>query len=78
MGFNEEAAAIAYDRTVTNTGSLKWPYMNKILTRWHESGLHSPKDIEEKDSRCKPGVQIEKSGGAAIDMEKLRRAMEKI
>lgn len=78
MGFDEEAAAIAYDRTVTNTGSLKWPYMNKILTRWHESGLHSPKDIEEKDSRCKPGVQIEKSGGAAIDMEKLRRAMEKI
>lgn len=78
MGFDEEAAAIAYDRTVTNTGSLKWPYMNKILSRWHERGLHSPKDIEEKDSRHKPGAQSEKSGGAAIDMEKLRRAMEKI
>lgn len=29
MGFDNEAILIAYDRTVTNTGALKWGYMNK-------------------------------------------------
>ena len=51
MGFHEDAVAIAYDRTLTQTGALKWPYMNKILLSWHEKGLHTAGEIEEKDSR---------------------------
>ena len=51
MGFREEAAAIAYDRTVTNTGSLKWGYMNKIMLSWHEKDLHTAGEIEAGDSR---------------------------
>ena len=53
MGFGEEAIAIAAERTVTNTGALKWNYLSKILQSWHQKGLHSPKEIEEKDP---PGV----------------------
>ena len=30
LGFGPEALALAYDRTVTNIGQLKWSYMNKI------------------------------------------------
>ena len=51
MGFSKEAILIAYDRTVTSTGALKWPYMNKILVSWHQKGLHSPAEIEAKDKR---------------------------
>ncbi|MEI3102136.1 MAG: DnaD domain protein [Oscillospiraceae bacterium] len=36
MGFGEECISIAYDRTVTDTGALKWNYMNKILLSWHK------------------------------------------
>ena len=49
QGFGEEAIAIAADRTVTNTGSLKWSYLSKILQSWHQKGLHSPAEIAEKD-----------------------------
>jgi len=49
QGFGEEAIAIAADRTVTNTGSLKWSYLRKILQSWHQKGLHSPAEIAEKD-----------------------------
>lgn len=49
QGFGEEAIAIAADRTLTNTGALKWSYMRKILQSWQEKGLHSPSDIQEKD-----------------------------
>ncbi len=49
QGFGEEAIAIAADRTVTNTGALKWNYLSKILQSWHRKGLHSPAEILEKD-----------------------------
>ena len=51
MGFDCSTLAVAYDRTVTNTGALKWGYMNKIVTSWHEKGLHSIEDVEQNDTR---------------------------
>ena len=41
MGFDDELIEMALDRTVTNTGGLKWGYMNGILKSWHEKGLHT-------------------------------------
>lgn len=77
LGFEEEAIAIAYDRTVTNTGSLRWPYLNKILLSWHEKKLHSPEEIEAGDGRRRGGHAA--SGGAgAVDMEELRSVLDKI
>ena len=51
MGFSVDALSVAYDRTVTNTGSLKWNYMNKIVSSWHQKGIHTVQEIEEKDRR---------------------------
>ena len=60
MGFGEDAVAIAYDRTCLNTGGLSWAYMNRILTRWHEAGLHTPDQIKNGDK--KPAVPKGASG----------------
>ena len=51
MGFETEAVAEAYDRTVLNTGKLSWPYLDKILQAWHRNGLHTIREILEKDGR---------------------------
>lgn len=48
-GFGIDAIAIAFDRTVTQTNGLKWPYMNRIMQNWHEKGLHTPEEIESGD-----------------------------
>lgn len=53
MGFDEEALSMAYERTCLNTGGLNWAYMNKILTRWHEAGLHTAEAVKQGD-RKKP------------------------
>lgn len=50
MGFGADELAAAFDRTVTNTGALKWPYMNKIIQSWHQKGLHTLIEINEKDA----------------------------
>ena len=80
MGFDEEALAVAYDRTVTNTGSLKWGYMNKIVLSWHEKGLHTVADINEKDSRIpKKSSGIDQNAPARkSDFDRLQAAYEKL
>ncbi|MEE0204515.1 MAG: DnaD domain protein [Oscillospiraceae bacterium] len=58
-GFGLEALLIAYDRTVTQTGGLRWQYMNKIIESWQEKGLHTPEEITEGDTlpsrKTRPG-----------------------
>lgn len=49
MGFGRPEIALAYERTCLNTGGLKWQYMNKILRSWHDQGLHSLQQIQQKD-----------------------------
>ncbi len=51
MGFSQDALALAYERTCINTGNLSWAYMNRILTRWHEAGLHTAQDVKNKDKK---------------------------
>ena len=54
MGFGEDVISMAYEKTCLNTGGLNWPYMNKILQRWHETGLHTAEAVRNGDR--KPGT----------------------
>ena len=54
MGFEESAITEAYERTCLNTGGMNWAYMNKILQRWHGSGLHTAEAVKNVD-RKNPG-----------------------
>jgi len=80
MGFGRDELLIAYDRTVTNTNSLKWSYMNKIVQSWHEKGLHTAKDIEEKDPRTGMRNRTEKPPTAVSreEYERLQAIYEKV
>ena len=52
MGFDDETLLMAYERTCINTGGLKWPYMNSILKRWHDAGLHTAEQVRSGDSKA--------------------------
>ncbi len=66
MGFEDGAITMAYEKTCVNTGGLKWPYMNSILKRWHESGLHTVAQIESGDRKATP-----KSDRRELDADEL-------
>ena len=51
MGFAEDALTLAYERTCLNTGGLSWAYMNKILLRWHQAGLHTADEVRNGDRK---------------------------
>lgn len=57
MGFEDGAITHAYERTCINTGGLKWPYMNSILKRWHEAGLHTLEQIRTGDQKNTPRTE---------------------
>ncbi|MBO6014080.1 MAG: DnaD domain protein [Oscillospiraceae bacterium] len=69
MGFETEAVAEAYDRTVLNTGKLSWPYLDKILQAWHRNGLHTIREIREKDGRHSERKQKKSSSVNPVNPE---------
>ena len=74
MGFDEESISMAYERTCLNTGGLNWAYMNKILQRWHQAGLHTAEAVRNGDRKDQP-----QNGQRQLDEDErlaIRRMME--
>lgn len=85
MGFDDEAIRMAYEKTVLKKQSMDWGYMNGILRRWHEKGLHTAAAVRAGDRDPRPvraGGQpvppAAEQNGQQIreDMERMRRLME--
>ena len=74
MGFDDETILMAYERTCINTGGLKWPYMNSILKRWHDAGLHTADQVRAGDSKAQP--KQERRDLSPDELEAIRRMME--
>jgi len=74
MGFDEDVIGLAYERSCLNTGGLAWPYINKILTSWHEQGLHTAQEIK---GERKPTVPKGASGELGdAEMAAIRKLMK--
>jgi len=67
MGFDEEAIAMAYERTCLNTGGLSWAYMNKILLRWQQAGLLTAQQIKSGDRAPVPKGASGQLGQAELE-----------
>ena len=88
MGFDDETLRMAYERTVLKKQSMDWGYMNGILRRWHEKGLHTAAAVRTGDRDPRPvragGVQkaapppADQERRAREDMERMRRLMEQM
>lgn len=73
MGFDEDAVSMAYERTCLNTGGLNWNYMNKILLRWHEKGLHDMESIKSGDQ--KPAAKNASGQLGEAELEAIQKLM---
>ena len=49
MGFTDDAIRLAYERCINNIGKRSFSYINSILKRWHEAGIHSAAEAETRD-----------------------------
>ena len=67
MGFDEGCIGEAYERTCLNTGGLNWAYMNKILQRWHGTGLHTLEAVKNGDQKKLPKGASGELGAAELE-----------
>lgn len=78
MGFDDEVISLALDRTLTQTGSLRWAYMNRILQSWQEKQLFTVEDIEAKDSRGGRRTPTSGTSDKPIDISDLDKILGQI
>ena len=76
MGFDEECISMAYERTCLNTGGLNWAYMNKILQRWHQQGLHTGEAVRSGDHKPGSGQSGERRQLDADEIAAIQRMMQ--
>jgi DnaD/phage-associated family protein len=74
LGFTDEVFTMAYERTCLNTGGLSWAYMNKILLRWHEAGMHTADEVRNRDRKDVPKGASGELGEA--ELEAIRRVLQ--
>ncbi|MBQ7751344.1 MAG: DnaD domain protein [Clostridia bacterium] len=50
---SEEMIALAYEYCIIQTAKLSFPYMDKIITRWHTEGITTVADAETDNKKFK-------------------------
>lgn len=85
MGFDDESIRMAYERTVLKKQAMDWRYMNAILRRWHEKGLHTAAAITAGDHDARPRAGMpqpqslpETPKNQPDDMQRMRRLLEQM
>ncbi len=81
LGFSPEAIEMAYDRTVTNTGALKWKYMNSIIQSWNAKGLRTIAEIEQLDrkgGRKTPAAGESGGEAARSEHDRMQKMLEQL
>lgn len=63
-GFSTEMILLAHEISQTNTGSLNFPYMNKILMNWHSEGIATLEAAEKSSKEHKNSRQTESKPAA--------------
>ncbi len=50
-GYNADMIYYAYEEAIDRTGKMSMPYMDKIISNWHESGVKNPADMQKAKER---------------------------
>ncbi len=60
FNFPEDMIILAYESCLLNTSKLSFPYMDKIIQRWHEQGISTRQQAEEDNQKYKKNITGQK------------------
>lgn len=72
---SEEMIALAYEYCIIQTAKLSFPYMDKIITRWHNEGISTVADAEADNKKFKKRTRAKDTafGDGNYDKDDLER-----
>ena len=76
-GFDADLIKLAYDRTVDNTGKVAFPYLNKILSQWHQQGIHTKEQALAEMERRGAAPNGGETDAPSYDLEAIQTIMER-
>lgn len=70
---DESMISMAYEQCIIQTAKLSFPYIEKILERWHKGGIHTPAQAEKdnrnfKENHSQPQVPAGPSSERGFDV----------
>lgn len=74
--FDTEVVQLAYERTIHAINKLSFPYINKILTSWHEKGYATLDDIQTNEGIGKRRSPA--AGKTSYDLDELDRFWDNV
>lgn len=77
MELPDELISMAYEKTCLNTGNFSWPYMNKILTSWHEDGYKTAQQVQKND-RKKPAPKGATGQLGQAELDAIKKALQEV
>lgn len=82
FSMSEEMIALAYEYCIIQTAKLSFPYMDKIITRWHTEGISTVADAEADNKKFKSRSRAKDTAFAdagydSDDLERLSRNRKK-
>ena len=80
--FTPDMIYLAYEEMADHTTKMSFPYMDKVLTSWHEQGISTPALLEAhkkaaadaKKKTAKPEKTKSGKSGASYDLEAFKQA----
>ncbi len=80
--FTPDMIYLAYEEMADHTTKMSFPYMDKVLTNWHEQGISTPALLEAhkkaaadaKKETAKPEKTKNRKSGASYDLEAFKQA----
>lgn len=79
LKFDIDMVYLAYEEMANHTDKISFPYMNKVLQNWYDSGIKSPADVEESKAqhtaeKTKPAKKQPGNGyEASYDIDEFNR-----
>lgn len=70
IGYNMDLIKYAYEITVENTGNLSFPYINKILLNWSETGVKTIDEAKSASSEHKKNYKQKSDNSDGFDADK--------
>lgn len=62
--FSPEMLKMAYDVCIDSTAKLSFPYIGKVLEKWHKNGIKTPEDINKKnEEKTNKSPSLKNAGG---------------
>ncbi|MBR4720805.1 MAG: DnaD domain protein [Clostridia bacterium] len=76
---SEEMIALAYEYCIIQTAKLSFPYMDKIITRWHTEGITTVADAETDNKKFKNRIRSKETAFSdnKYDSDSLERLTRK-